>query len=515
MVDEEVYQLDDGRQLRCVTTVRLLPGKRKVCRGNLDGRPVFVKLYLDPRRGRKHWQRELDGLHAFQERDILTAPVLYAGSLGDEAWPVILLESLPDPQGLNDLWETRETEARDRLLEEMIDLLARHHLSGICQTDLHLDNFVYSNDWIYSLDGAGVRSVSGELGRRASLGNLALFLAQLPPQWDSRAPGLYQRYCDARRWQVTFDGGDRLSRLVRQARERRWRDYRKKIFRECTAFRCRKTENRLEIVNKRDLVPGLEALLESPDALIENQQAPPVDARINGDLATAEFDSGKGVLLKDGVTCKVWAVNIDGFRAVVKRYNPKPPWRRIKFRLLFGRGLLSLENANPLLFFGLLSGRALVSWENAHILYFFGIETPRPLAVLRIRRDGVRSTSYFMTEAVAGIRANWWFADDTVPIAQKSVMAGKVAVLLRQLADQRISHGDLKAANILIVGDAPVLIDLDAMVKHRFQAMFRYHWGRDMQRFLQAWENTPEIKRIMQRALDDNGIGLPQTGPSP
>jgi hypothetical protein len=271
----------------------------------------------------------------------------------------------------------------------------------------------------------------------------------------------------------------------------------------------------LEIVSKRDLTPGLEAILASPDALIENREAPPVDARINGDLAAGWCDSHKGILLKDGVTCKVWAVNDDGFRAVVKRYNTKPLWRRIKFRQLFGRGLLSPENANPLLFFGLLSGRALVSWENAHILHFFGIRTPRPLAVLRIRRDGIHSTSYFVTEAVAGIRANWWFADDATSIEQKTVMAGKVAALLRELADQRISHGDLKAANILIVGDTPVLIDLDAMVKHRFRAVFRYHWGRDMQRFLQAWENAPEIKRIMQRALDDNGIGLPQTAPSP
>jgi hypothetical protein len=192
---------------------------------------------------------------------------------------------------------------------------------------------------------------------------------------------------------------------------------------------------------------------------------------------------------------------------VVKRYNTKPFWRRIKFRLLFGRGLLSPENAPFPLGFGLLSGRALVSWENAHMLRFFGVPTPRPLAVLRIRRDGIRSTSYFMTEAVAGVRATWWFNDDGIAEERKSVMAGKVAALLRQLAEQRVSHGDLKAANILIVGDEPVLIDLDAMVKHRFGAIFRYHWGRDMQRFLKTWEDTPEVKRMMQRALDENGIG--------
>jgi tRNA A-37 threonylcarbamoyl transferase component Bud32 len=507
MADEELYRLDDGRRLRCTSVARLLPGKRKVCRGVLDDLPVFVKLYLDSGRGERHWQRELDGLRLFQERGILTASILYAGRLGKEAWPTIVLESLTEAQGLKDVWEQGEKELQERLLEEMVELLAGHHKSGICQTDLHLNNFVLSSDRIYSLDGAGVKGVAGELGRTASLDNLALFLAQLLPQWDSRIADLYRRYCDGRGWPIAAGDETGLMRRVRLTREQRWQDYRKKIFRECTAFRRRTTEDRLEIVSKRDLTSGFEALLESPDSLIENQEVPPVDARINGDLTAVGGDPDKSVLLKDGVTCKVWAVNNDDFRAVVKRYNTKPLWRRIKFRLLFGRGLLSLENANFLLFFGLLSGRALVSWENAHLLSFFGIKTPRPLAVLRIKRDAVRSTAYFITEAVAGIRANWWFLDDRVPIEQKSVMAGKVATLLRQLADQRISHGDLKAANILIVGDEPVLIDLDAMVKHRYGNIFRYHWGRDMQRFLQAWDNAPEIKKLMRQALDENGIG--------
>ncbi len=516
MVEEELLQLDDGRRLRCSSIVRLLPGKRKVCRGSLEGKPVFVKLYLDGKRGRRHWQRELEGLRAFRERDVLTASIVYAGEIEGKTWPVILLEQLQDPVDLKEAWENAESSVRESLLDEMVGLLARHHAVGICQTDLHLSNFVISQNRIYSLDGAGVKTVNGELGRRAALDNLALFLAQLLPAWDSRVSELYQSYCDSRGWRSCSDrGGRQLLRRVRRARERRWKDFRKKLYRDCTAFRCRKMRDRLEIVSRQDLSPELEAFLRSPDDLIENTEAPPVDARLNGDITSASSDFERGILLKDGVTCKVWALKIGNVSVVVKRYNIKPLWRRIKFRLLFGRGLLSSENANLPLFFGLIPGRALISWENAHMLRFFGVQTPRPMAVLRIGRDAIHSASYFMTEAVAGIRATWWFLDERIPQAEKSQMATKVALLLRHLAELRISHGDLKAANILIVGATPVLIDLDAMVRHKSRVIFRYHWGRDIQRFLEAWEHVPEVQQMMQRALIENGVGPLRSGVAP
>ena len=89
--------LEDGRILSCIETVRSLPHKRQVFLGDLDGRPVFAKLYLDPGRRQRHWQRELDGINAFQQRGILTAELLYAGAVGEERFPLIVLARLPEP----------------------------------------------------------------------------------------------------------------------------------------------------------------------------------------------------------------------------------------------------------------------------------------------------------------------------------------------------------------------------------------------------------------------------------
>jgi tRNA A-37 threonylcarbamoyl transferase component Bud32 len=102
----------------------------------------------------------------------------------------------------------------------MVVLLARHHRAGICQTDLHLNNFVYSENELYSLDGAGVTTVEGEQGPEAAFENLALLIAQLAPEWEASVPELYSLYRQQMGWREG-PGADGLRRQVRRARARR------------------------------------------------------------------------------------------------------------------------------------------------------------------------------------------------------------------------------------------------------------------------------------------------------
>ncbi len=451
-------RLDDGRVLHLVRAVRRLPGKREVWRGELEGRPVFAKFYLDAGRGKTHWQRELDGLAAFRERGIPTAELAYAGELEGGGWPVIVLAQLPQPLSLKEAWDQGDAASRERLLREMTALLARHHRAGICQTDLHLGNFVVSNHEIHSLDGDGVRAVKGELAQEASLDNLALFLAQLPPEWASRAPALYDLYLTGRGWARGPGGGD-LRRRVEQRREKRWEERRRKLLRECTAFVCRKTAERLEVIARADAGPDLDALLADPDASFP----------------------GKDQALKNGNTCTVWAAQAGGLRLVIKRYNVKGLWHGIK---------LSTR-----------AGRAFISWENAHRLLFHGIATPRPVAVVKIRRGPLRPVAYFLAEEVKGIGAHHWFRDAGISGGEKTRMADRIAGLFRQLEDQRISHGDMKASNILIVGNEPMLIDLDAMQRHSTEASFKKAWERDLRRFMRNWDDEPELQTLFSGLL--------------
>ena len=467
MVSDETYRLGDGRSLRCIQTVRLLPGRRRTCLAELDGQPVFAKIFLDQKRGKVHWQRELAGIRAFEQRGILTAELLFAGELAGTDWPLIVLARIIEPLSLKKVWDSAEYKRREALLKAMIRLISSHHRAGIIQTDLHLDNFIISGSKIYSLDGAGVRQSKSEIGRQGSLANLALLLAQFDPSLESGISEVYSLYLAERGWRS--DSSDKLLQLVQKARQRRWEEVRGKLFRECTAFVAQRGKGRLEIFSRQDDMPELRALLADPDPSFPGRQQ----------------------ALKNGNTCTVWANVVASQSLVIKRYNVKSFWHGLK---------LSTRR-----------GRALTSWENAHRLQFYGIATPRPVAVLKQRQGLLRPVSYFMMEKVTGSGAERWFQDTKIPVADKRHMSGKIAILIKQMQEQRISHGDMKASNFLITDLGPMIIDLDAMRQHRSERSYRHAWRRDLNRFMRNWCEVPELKELFSRALEENGLtGLDQ-----
>jgi len=456
--DGKQFRLEDGRQLNGQRLVRSLPGRREVWQAELEGQPVFAKFYLSAKRAKVHWQRELDGIRAFQQHGILTPELLYSGREQAHNWPVIITAQISEAVGLNDVWQRAETGRKLQLLREMVILLASHHRAGICQMDLHLGNFILSGNNIFSLDGDGVKKFPAGQEQTASLDNLALFIAQLFPEWESQIPELYELYLSERGWPQSSDSDDLLQR-VRDARQRRWREYHNKLFRECTAFTCHKTTQRFEMVSCDLSGPGLDALLADLDASFP----------------------GKEQALKNGNTCTVWETVADGLKLVIKRYNVKGLLHGIKL------------STRP--------GRAIVSWENAHRLLFYGIATPKPIAVAKIKQGLLKPVAYFLAEKVDGVDALRWFQEESVSMDEKRDMATSIATLFAQLEAQRISHGDLKANNILIAGAKPLLIDLDAMQQHEDEAIFRKSWERDLQRFMRNWKDLPEIEQLFVGCL--------------
>ena len=462
-LSKEQYRLSDGRSLCCMQTVRLLPGRRRACFAELDGQPVFAKIFLDSKRGKVHYQRELAGIRAFEQGGILTAKLLYAGELAETCWPVLLLARILSPLSLKKAWDSAEYDRREAMLQAMIRLLSSHHRAGIIQTDLHLDNFVVSGSEIYSLDGAGVRYAKGEIGRQGSLANLALFLAQLDPAWESSIPEVYRLYLAERGWRCDESSGY-LRLLIQKARKKRWQEVRGKLFRDCTDFVVQHAKGRLEIFSRQDDMPELRALLADPDPSFP----------------------GKQQALKCGNTCTVWATVVVSLRLVIKRYNIKSFWHGLK---------LSIRR-----------GRALTSWENAHRLQFYGIATPRPVAVLKQRQGLLRPVSYFMMEEVLGKGAEIWFRDTTISTATKRYMVGEISLLISKMQNNRISHGDMKASNFLITDQGPMMIDLDAMRQHRSERTYRKARRRDLNRFMRNWREMPALKELFNQTLEEKGV---------
>jgi tRNA A-37 threonylcarbamoyl transferase component Bud32 len=233
------------------------------------------------------------------------------------------------------------------------------------------------------------------------------------------------------------------------------------LFRDSEKILSRRDGGRWELVFREDDNTQLRALLADPDASFP----------------------GREQALKNGNTCTVWAAEVDGLSLVIKRYNVKSFWHGLK---------LSTRR-----------GRALHSWENAFLLREHGIPTPRPVAVVKFTDTPLRPRAYLLTERVDGVGAHSWFRDENRTEEQKRQMVQKVAGLFRQLRQQRISHGDLKAANIMIVDGSPMLLDLDAMCWHENERRFDRSWQQDLHRFLANWEDLPELGKLFKEMIGE------------
>lgn len=455
-------QTAPAAHVRCDEVVRALPGKRLVCRGDWQGQAVYIKVYLG---SDKYWQAECRGLQALHEHAIAAPLLLHAGTANHGALHVIVLAAIEPAQTLAQAWEQASDDAqRSKLLRLAISTIARHHQAGLVQGDIHLNNFLLADERLYTLDGGGIRACgAAELSLRRSRDNLARFFAQLYPRFDPLIETVLPDYLRQRGWPARRLSSDVLLQRVRFFRRRRRRHFLKKTFRDCSAFICRKRWRSFRVYDRELASPALLELLADPDASLTR-----ADARY----------------LKQGNTCTLWSITVGGRQLVVKRYNIKGLAHRLSRAVR--------------------RTRAAISWENAHRLGMYGILGARPVALYEQRFGPLRGKAWLVTEYVSGeditqlCRQPRPDADST-----RRVVAGMTS-LLAQLAQCRISHGDMKATNFIQTAQGIATIDLDAMREHRSDAGFRRPQQRDLQRFLRNWQQCPDIDALFRESLQHN-----------
>ena len=201
-----------------------------------------------------------------------------------------------------------------------------------------------------------------------------------------------------------------------------------------------------------------------------------------------------GTILKNGNSATVALVEMSDRSLVIKRYNVKNPWHGL--RRAFRRS------------------RAWQSWGNAHRMEFLGIPALRPVAMIEKRIGPITSTAYLLTEFIEGPDA----LDCLKSLEHPNGELESLAEILRKLIAVQISHGDLKATNFLMAEDGPVLIDLDGMTEHRNEESFKVAFSRDLRRFMENWEDYPQIRSEFSDLLHDMcrdfGVNI-QLGNSP
>jgi tRNA A-37 threonylcarbamoyl transferase component Bud32 len=179
---------------------------------------------------------------------------------------------------------------------------------------------------------------------------------------------------------------------------------------------------------------------------------------------------------KRGRTSTVAMVVIDNRPLVVKRYNIK--------------GLLhGIRRA-------FMVTRAEHSWKNAKRLKEIGIPTPEPVGYMERRFGPFRNTAYFINEFVEGPRAVDFFRKE-VP-EEKARVAFEIVKIFNELKSRKISHGDMKATNILVTNGRPSLVDLDAMRIHSSNSRFKRAHRKDVRRFFKNWSDVPHASSLFE-----------------
>lgn len=165
-----------------------------------------------------------------------------------------------------------------------------------------------------------------------------------------------------------------------------------------------------------------------------------------------------GLQLKDDTAARVVRCTYNNWDIVIKRYNHQGLWHSLRHTLK--------------------GSRAQKSWRFGHRLMEAGIACAAPVGVIEERRLGIIRQSYIINEFVEGPLLYDVMHRPEYTAQQRQAVMQKVCRLLEKLGQHRLTHADMKPANLIIRQGQPVLIDLDSMQQHRLPAYFRYRYRR-------------------------------------
>lgn len=439
--------LADGVAVHCTTALRVLPGRRWVLAGKEAGRSVVAKLFLDvARTARRDFERERNGAQALARSGVPVPELVAAGRcVAPPGWCLVSarLPGRPLLGAVNEL----------RALEAWADTLARLHRAGLTQTDPHLGNFWWDDARVAVLDAGAVRCAPWLRWPSVARPVLARALAELPLSADTHVGALLRRYAGGRGWEPE-DWARTFERVLSRARRRRGDRFVRKSHRPCREFDTGRNWRRSFALDRTFDGPELRALIADPDRA---------------------FGAG-AQWLKQGRSAQVVRWTLPTGEVVVKRYLARDALRALR------------RAPRP--------SRAARAWNAGQRLRLFGVPAARPVALVEWRLGPLRTRAYLVSAYVFGTP----FTE--APDVQARHEA--LRALLHAFAALALSHGDLKASNVLITpqGDA-VPLDLDATRRHRWRAPWRRAHARDRARLLRNLDHDPATHATLVRALED------------
>ena len=405
------------------------------------------KNIFAPLRWKRNLSRDISGINLLRKSGLRAPAILHVGETAEKKGAALILELFEDAKTIGEYFEEAESASERQLwFSRTIRAIGVCHRSGLWQSDLHMGNFLQSENHIYYLDGGGIRVLEDSPSNDLIYRNIALFLAQFKVENDENIGTLLKEYCLENK-KINNVDKKLIAEKVREARILRISNYEKKLFRSTTAHRSIRSVRKF-VVHARDIYSSsFESFIGDPNTYIK-----------------------KECIMKDGNSTTVAEFNFDGEICVIKRYNLKSLLQKMKY--LF----------KP--------SRAAKCWRNSLMLRMLGVETPRPFMVIEERLFGLlRQKAYFVCEKIEAPNLMEYFEDKQLKNSELVQIIAKFRNLFQIMIDYKISHGDMKASNFIFHNEQLIVLDLDGMKRHQSNRSFKKAIMKDLNRFMENWRN--------------------------
>ena len=169
----------------------------------------------------------------------------------------------------------------------------------------------------------------------------------------------------------------------------------------------------------------------------------------------------KSEIIKDDKSTTVGKFEWQDKQYIIKRFNARNKGHAVK---------RSLRRS-----------RANNCWHMSIIFMKCGIAVAKPIAMLERRAAFLKADSFFISEYINGVEILDWLPKQET--SMRSTVKEQVTEIFNIFAKNRLSHGDMKATNLLWSGQKIALIDLDVAKQHSNSILFARAHARDKRRF--------------------------------
>jgi len=141
--------------------------------------------------------------------------------------------------------------------------------------------------------------------------------------------------------------------------------------------------------------------------------------------------------------------------------------------------------------------RARRCWQRSYDFAKAGINVAAPAFMYEQRFGPIRLDAYFANEKLAGQELLSLLP--TMSAEQKGRVAQQMQSVFEKMRAAKLTHGDMKASNILWVNGELYFIDLDAARKHLTLLTWNHSHKKDRKRFMKNWRNQPELLALFKQ----------------